>query len=121
MICYTRTGEHSKGYIKSRLPSADVACFGLLGTIWREYNSSPAVFSLISSSISAFCTRIIAIWTLGFQFPDYQISRLPDVFPPGPSQDLKDLARLIPRDARVAQPPPAVASHCLCVSLCPLW
>jgi hypothetical protein len=46
------------------------------------------------------------------QLPDYQITRLLNPpRPPAPSQGLKDLAHLIPSDARVAQPPSAVARY----------
>ncbi len=45
--------------------------------------------------------------------PDFPITQSSCPAPPRSSQDLKDLAPLIPGDARVAQPPSAVADHCV--------
>ena len=45
--------------------------------------------------------------------PDFPITQSSCPAPPRSSQDLKDLAPLIPGDARVAQPPSAVAGRSL--------
>ena len=56
MIATHVTGEHSKGYIKSLLLSEMSYVSDCSMAYGGNYNSSPAVFSLIASSISAFCT-----------------------------------------------------------------
>jgi hypothetical protein len=56
-------------------------------------------------------------------FPITKLISYPIVFPtlPRPSQGQNDLAHFIPGDARVEQPPSAVAFSCLRVPLRPLW